>query len=290
MRPERASGRRVWSYLAAVPLVGLFGCTTIRPVPLDPVPYATDEAFSHELFGRVLEEFVDDEGRVDYARLAAAPADLDRYVALVAEVSPDSHPERFPTREHALAYWINAYNAAAMRTVVVNYPITSVTDVKGRFPLNVLGGKVGFFLLQRVPFGGVATSLYVVENHVVRKRFRDPRIHFALNCASGGCPRLPRVPFTGPELHAQLEAETRRFLAEERNLRIDHAARTVHLSSILDWYRGDFVEWDSRLPEHATLLDYAALYVPAARADELARATDYEIEFVPYDWALNDQR
>ena len=239
----------------------------------------------------MLHRFVDDEGRVDYAALKQDPGDLDRYFAQIAAYSPDSHPELFPTEHSKLAYWINAYNAAVMETVLTYYPIASVTDVDTPFPIGLFTNKAGFFLFQRVRFGDDTTSLYALEHDVVRDRFEDPRVHFALNCASGGCPRLPMRAFTAEHLDEQLDAETRKFLAEDRNLAIDHSAKAVYLSSIFDWYEDDFLEWKAaQLPrENPTLLDYAALYVPADRGEELKRAQAYEIRFVPYDWGLNDQ-
>ncbi|HEY8516203.1 MAG TPA: DUF547 domain-containing protein [Candidatus Binatia bacterium] len=278
--------------LASVTALGALcgGCTAIRPtVPGVPPPSAPP--FSHALLDRVLARHVDDRGLVDYAALAREPDDLERYYALLAAVSPDSHPDLFPTRDDRLAYWINAYNAAVLVTVLRHYPIPSVTALRTPFPLSLASDKIGFFLLQRITLGGETTSLYALENSLIRPRFREPRVHFALNCASLGCPRLPRRAFAADELERQLDDETRRFFAEERNLRIDHAARVVSLSSLLDWYDGDFTGWlEERYPgKDATLLDYVALYVTPERRAELERARGYEIRFVPYDWGLNDQ-
>ncbi|MGD9762328.1 MAG: DUF547 domain-containing protein [Candidatus Binatia bacterium] len=280
MRPARLSAAA-----AGILLSALSACTAIRPnVPaarLGPQP----DTFSHAAFDRVLQRFVDDRGRVDYGSLQAHRADLDWYYDLVAAYSPDSSPALFPTRAHALAYWLNAYNAAVMRTVLEYYPIAGVGDVDPWLP-----GKAGFFFLQRLTFGGATTSLYYLENNVVRERFRDPRVHFALNCASGGCPRLPRRAFTGEQLDQQLDAEARRFVAEPRNVRIDHGERAVYLSSIFNWYQRDFLDWPPLEGRSgATLLDYVALYSTPEQVAELRRASEYDVRFAPYDWNLNDQ-
>ncbi|MEW6268667.1 MAG: DUF547 domain-containing protein, partial [Thermodesulfobacteriota bacterium] len=247
--------------------------------------------FPHADLDRVQARFVDDRGLVDYAALARDPGDLERYYALVAAASPDSDPALFPTRDERLAYFLNAYNAAVLVTVLRHYPIPSVTAVRTPFPLSVASDKIGFFFLQRITLGGETTSLYELENSIVRARFREPRVHFALNCASLGCPRLPRRAFAPAELDRQLDEETRRFFAEERNLRIDHEARVVHLSSILDWYEGDFTGWyEERHPgRDATLLDYVALYAPPERRADVESARTYDIRFIPYDWRLNDR-
>jgi len=253
----------------------LASCTTIRPTLSADQLGTPPGRFSNAAFDVVLKRYVDDRGLVDYAGLQAHRGPLDRYYDLIAAYSPETTPPLFPTRDDALAYWINAYNAAVLRTVLEHYPIASVGDVDWWLP-----DKVGFFVLQRLTVGGVTTNLYDLENTVVRERYRDPRVHFTLNCASRGCPRLPRYTFAGDVLDVQLDQEARRFVAEERNVRIDHDARRVYLSSIFKWYRADFGD---------NLLAYIARYSTPERAADLQRAAEYEIEFVPYDWRLNDQ-
>jgi hypothetical protein len=267
------------------------GCTAIRPAGVVARAPEIGPGFSHAELDTVQSRFVDERGLVDYRGLAKDPAALERYHLALSARSPDSDPELFPTPEDELAYWINAYNASVLSIVIAYYPVGSVTDVRAPFPLGLLSDKLGFFVLQRITLGGEQTSLYSLEDSVIRGRFTEPRVHFALNCGSRGCPRLPRRAFTASDLDRQLDDETRRFFAEERNLRIDHQERVVFLSSILDWYEDDFTDWlAARRPDRpATLLEYVALYVPTEGAGDLARARDYDIRFVPYDWTLNDQ-
>jgi hypothetical protein len=270
----------------------VIGCTTIHPLRVEDQPPVAEETFAHTRFDEVLQKHVDGDGRVDYALLQKNPGNLEVYYRLVAAFSPDSHPGRFPSEDHKLAYWINAYNAGAIKTVLTYYPIDSVLAVKNPWPFFFLTDKAGFFLFQRLTFGGQTTSLYYLENQVIRKRFADPRIHFALNCASIGCPRLPRRAFTGGQLDQQLDHETRRFLGEERNFAIDHEARRIDLSSIFQWYQEDFTDWmRHQFPDRpATLLSYISLYLPPAQAAALENVGDrYRLRFVPYDWGLNDQ-
>jgi len=275
-------------------LVGgvITGCTTIQPNMSEGPPLVVKPIFSHGDFNRVLQRFVDDRGMVDYRSLQDDPTDLDTYYRLMASFSPDSHPEHFPGKDHQLAYWINAYNAAAIKTVLTHYPITSVLDVRTPALLFFLSDKAGFFFFQRLTFGGQTTSLYYLENQVIRKRFNDPRIHFALNCAAIGCPRLPRQAFSGDALDRQLDDETRLFLSEERNFRIDHDGKTVYLSSIFRWYANDFTDWyRQQFPGAPSgLLEYVALYLPPDQSATLQNvASDYDIRFIAYDWGLNDR-
>lgn len=248
--------------------------------------------FSHDAFDHVLERFVNERGMVDYSTLSGNADDLDSYYRKIATYSPDSHPELFPGPNHRLAYWINAYNAVAIKAVLNRYPIDSVLDVRTPALLFFLSDKAGFFFLQRFSFGGKSSSLYVLENKVIRKRFHEPRVHFALNCASMSCPRLPQSAFAGDMLERQLEKETRRFLSEARNFNVDNDTGTIHLSSIFKWYRKDFINWyKQHYPDReANLLSYIQLYLPPEKADVLKDvAGRYAIKYIPYDWRLNDQ-
>lgn len=266
-------------------LLALSACTTtIRSNPANVDPPTVP--FSHHRFDRVLHDFVDSRGRVDYAGLVARPTDLDAYFHQISLISPDSHSKLFATRDERLAFWINAYNASVMKAVADAYPISSVGDVGLSF------WKIGFFVMQRVVIGSTEMNLYDLENLIIRERFRDPRVHFALNCASAGCPRLPRQAFRASTLSQRLDEETRRFVHEGRNVRVDHPARTVHLSSIFGWYEEDFTEWPAdELPADPSLLDYVTLYADAGLAQDLeqAKTQKYRIKLIPYDWSLNDQ-
>jgi len=281
-----------WFSVSTLPLLALIGCTTIKPLSVPQQPLREIQpTFSHEDFDRVLHRFVDDQGQVDYAALKRDSGDLERYYSLLTTCSPDSCPSLFPTEANKLAYWLNAYNAAVIKTVLTHYPISSVGDIKPPLLLFFLPQKSGFFLFQRVTFGGKTTSLYFLEHWVIRRRFADPRVHFALNCASGGCPRLPRQAFTAEHLDEQLAHEAHKFLTEERNLKISHQEKTVWLSSIFDWYESDFLTWyRQQFPgRKATLLDYVTLYVSPEKVEELGRTTSYTVRFIPYDWRLNDR-
>ena len=145
----------------------------------------------------------------------------------------------------------------------------------------VLPDGAGFFFFQRITLGGRKTSLYALENTIVRGRFDEPRIHFALNCASIGCPRLPAEAFVPERLEAQLARETARFLAEPRNVTVDAAAGELRLSSIFDWYVEDFPP---------SLREWVHAHAAPTLRREIEACPDCRVAFVPYDWALNDQR
>lgn len=271
----------------------MFGCTKIEPTTFTDEQVVEPRILSHASFDRLLQRFVDHEGRVNYSALKQDSRDLDQYYHLIATFSPDSHPDLFPSESHKLAYWINAYNATAIKTVLTYYPISSVLDVKPPAVFFFLSEKSGFFVFQRLTYGGKTTSLYYLGNGVIRERFQEPRIHFALNCAALGCPRLPGQAFSGEDLERQLDQETRKFLSEARNFRIDHSGKTIYMSSIFKWYEDDFLNWYQKnySESKASLVNYIALYLTSDKAAELKEhGNQYALRFLPYDWGLNDKK
>lgn len=219
-------------------------------------------AFDYSGWTTLLKTYVNDKGQVDYPKLKANREPLDRFVSQIGAVGPKTRPELFKTDADKLAYYINAYNALTMFNVVNRYP-----EIK-----SVIDSKVDFFVLTDFLVDGEPLDLYGLENDVVRKQFNEPRIHFALNCASVGCPQLPAEPFLPATLEAQLKRETDKFLHETRNVELKDGK--VIISEILKWYAEDFkpspLAWirktapDLNLPENAPVSHRA------------------------YDWALND--
>ena len=255
---------------------------------------AAEEATDpHADFDRFLKRHVDAFGRIDYGAAKGDSADLDRYVAWVSEVSPDNRADLFPTREDRLAYWINAYNAWVIRKVLDRYPIDTVKDVRPPMALFFLPRLSGFFVFEKIRLGGDRTSFRALENGIVRKRFGDPRVHFALNCASLGCPRLPTRAFTPMGLESELQRETLRFLSDPEKVRVyrsDGQKSRLFLSSIFKWYERDYTDWMKREHPHepATIQGYLAVQLPGSQ--EVLDCRDCQVEFVDYDWTLNDRR
>jgi len=221
------------------------------------------ETFSHDRLDRVLQTFVDPQGRVDYAALKAKPGDLNAYVDQLRAKSPDNAPDLFPSRDHQLAYWINAYNALVLKGVIGYYPIRSVKDVKWFY---------GFFKRDTHVVGGQTLTLDHIEHGIIRPRFKDPRIHFAVNCASISCPRLAQKAFTAQTLQADLDRLTREFVASPQQVRIE--GQTLWVSPILDWYREDFGDG----------IAFLSRYASSEQAEKMKGKT---IQFMDYDWNLN---
>lgn len=275
------------------------GCTSIQPVSThlsEALSEQADQArsnphFNYDIYTRLLAKYVNDAGLVDYQKLTQSPNLLETFYAQVAAYSPDSHPAMFPSENHKLAYWINAYNSTVMKGVVEHYPIASVEDVAAPLLLFFFPSKSGFFLFHRFIYGGKQTSLYQLENGVIRKRFGDPRFHFALNCASTSCPKLPKTAFYPETLDQQLGDEAHKFINSTNNIRYDRITNTLYLSSIFKWYKDDFLSWLERQDSDKTpsLYAYILLYADGELSITLRNAKDPNIKFLPYDWGLNDQ-
>ncbi len=220
----------------------------------------------YEPWGRVLARHVNERGEVDFRAVAADRKELDSFLDHVARVSPRSAPASFPAREDKLAYYLNAYNALSMFNVI-----------DSGFPKSLgAARRLVFFGVKRFAIGGERMSLYTFENDVIRP-LGDERVHFALNCMSVGCARLPREPFHPATLNKALDAEAKRFFAEPRNLQVVPEQKLVRVSSILKFYADDF------LAKSPTLVSYINRYRDGAIPD------DYRIDFIDYDWTVNDQ-
>lgn len=254
----------VFAGLALI-LCQALGCKTVESsVTVDDSELASITALDYSDWAYTVETYVNDQGKVKYATLAGDDERLNKFVAVIAKVGPTTRPELFDTDDKKLTYYINAYNALVMLQVLSNYPeIGTVYD----------GNGVSFFYATKFKLDGGEINLYDIENEIVRKQFGEPRIHFALNCASESCPRLPNTAFSPDTLQDELEREAQKFTHNERNVRLE--GNKVYLSQIFEWYADDF---------KPTNIDWVKKTAPDLNIPDGA-----EIEYIPYDWKLNDQ-
>lgn len=235
----------------------------------EPAPSTLIErGFDFVKYGRLLKQYTDAEGRVDYDALRARDAaTVDQLVESLAASGPTLTPAQYSTRGAPLAYYLCAYNLLVWKNLLDQRPAR--VDDKG----------FAFFKQPKYRVDGHEVSLDDLEKRIIRPRFQDGRIHFALNCASGGCPKLPREPFLPQQVDQQLEREARRFINEKRNVDFDVASNKLRLSMIFKWYRDDFA------PSDPALIDYLNRY----RMSGLALPKNVPIEYIDYDWRLNDK-
>lgn len=181
------------------------------------------------------------------------------------------------SRDQQLAYWINVYNVNSTAIVAEKYPVESIRDLSTDpiIRLNVFDKKV-------VPFGNGKISLNDVENTYIREGFKDPRIHFAINCAAKSCPPIRKEAYVGARVQAQLDDQTRTFLNGPKGMRI--SGDTVHVTKIMDWFEKDFRNWAGGVPNF--LRKYAS---PENRKKLDAAGDDLDIDYDDYDWSVNSR-
>jgi hypothetical protein len=219
---------------------------------------------------------------VDYDCISARRATLDRYLSSLSGVSRGSYLEWAEPEQ--LAFLVNAYNAFTVALILTAYPeLESIRD---------LGGFLSSPWKKRfIELLGDTVSLDDIEHGMIREpgRFDEPRIHFAVNCASIGCPALRREAYLGEELERQLEAQTRQFLGDRSRNRLRDGE--LQVSPLFDWYEEDFESgWRGTETVQEFLARYAAaLGLDATQTTQLRRGA-LDIEFLDYDWRLNDFR
>ena len=176
------------------------------------------------------------------------------------------------TRAEKLAFWINVYNIFAISKVLEGYPLESIRDLGSIFR-SVWNQRAG-------TIGGRSYSLNDIE-HAILRPLGEPRIHFAIVCASLSCPDLEKEPFGPGDLDARLEKSTRKFLHNPaKGLRLDDARRTVYISSIFKWFEEDFAR-------EGGVVQFISRRVGADVREKLLRGS-YSIDYLDYDWSLND--
>jgi hypothetical protein len=245
-------------------------------------------SFDHDYvdYSRLLHDHLRSD-RVDYAALRRGRAALDAVVAQFADARRDE--EQGWSRDQRLAFWINAYNLFTLRAIVDHYPIRSAIFTLQ--PRNSIRQIDGVWTTLTWKAAGRVVTLDDIEHQILRPEFKEPRVHFAINCASVGCPPLAVDPYRAAALDAQLDSAARRYLASERGLKVDASA--LRVTRILEWYGEDFVARFA--PDAAGASDrverairgVVARFGPPAAAD-LARQGSTRIRFLDYDWSLND--
>jgi Protein of unknown function, DUF547 len=251
-----------------LPAIGALACVLALPAAAGPKP---PDATA---FDRILKSYVLDDGSVKYDALKNDFDPLTRYIEAIGAVSPDSHPSLFPSRADKLTYWLNTYNALVLWVITKEYP-----ENKNR--LSTEAGRDQFFMRTELKVGGGIRSLNDIEN-TIRAQFMEPRIHFAIVCASKSCPWLPRDAFTAEKLEEQLESRTRLFLNQERAIRVDSVNREIGVSQIFGWYKKDFGS------SMDTLLAFIGKYRPADR--EAFQLGTWKLHFLDYDWGINEAK
>jgi len=218
------------------------------------------KTIDHGPWNALLTKYVQNNGDVDYKGFAKDVAALNSYLTLLA----NNKPQDDWSKNEKLAFYINLYNAATVKLIVDNYPVKSIKNIKRPW-----GSKI-------VTLGDELISLGDVEHKILRK-MNEPRIHFAINCASFSCPKLVNVAFTAQNMEQQLEAATKDFINDPTRNKI--AAERAQLSEIFKWYKKDFITSNS-----ATVLEYIDPYI------DVSLQAKTKVDYLKYDWNLNEAK
>ncbi len=224
------------------------------------------QPINHTIWDSLLQKHVSPDGWVDYKGFQSEKERLDKYLELLQK----NHPNKDNwTRDERLAYWINAYNAFTVKLILDNYPVQSIKDIKNGIPFVNTVWDIKFIKIE-----GEEYDLNNIEHGIIRPKFNDARIHFAVNCASVSCPTLLNEAYTAAKLNKQLDLQARKFLSDRfRNPTVE--PKKLRLSKIFSWYGTDF-------KKEGTLIEYLNKF------SEVQIEANADIEYVDYDWNLNE--
>lgn len=228
-----------------------------KPAGKEPkIAPATPIALSHDDWNGLLQKNVSSSGKVNYKAFRADLQKLDAYLKLLADNPVQSNW----SRNKKMAYWINAYNAFTVKLIVDNYPLSSITNLDGGKPWDV----------KWIQLGAKSYSLNNIENDILRPKYKDARIHFAVNCAAQSCPPLLNKAWTEANLNQYFEQQAKKFINNPKFNTITE--KKVEVSKIFEWYAEDF----------GNLIDYLNKY------SDTKIKSNAKISFREYDWKLNE--
>ncbi len=233
------------------------------------------DEIDHSPWDELLKKYVNSDGRVDYAGWKANAADVIELDEYLKHLSSASHRVN-ATRDARLAFWINAYNAVTIRGILREYPTTSIRNHTAR----LFGYNIWKHLQLYV--GGDPVSLEHIEHEILRK-MNEPRIHFAIVCASNGCPRLMNEAYRSERIEDQLETNTKDFFSRAQNFQHDVGRKRFLLSAIIDWFEDDFGA------DQTAQLRMISKWLPTSAAKVAAENNTVSVSYLDYDWQLNKQ-
>lgn len=270
-----------WISVGTMVLLG--GCSAVTPIASSSsqVSSQASRPFTTDRYAELLSAYVNEKGLVDYTNLQANRQGLDEFAAAIAAVSPETYAGWNEAEQ--LAFLINAYNAFTLQSIVDQTPLkNSIRDIPG------------VWRIRQFDIAGERKTLDNIEHQTIRVDFNEPRIHMALVCAAISCPILRDEPYTAGQLDAQLDEQVKNFLASPQGLQIDRQQNRVSVSSIFQWYGEDWIRdygvdagFAGNEAERA-VLNFISGYLNPDDRDYL-RQGGYELTYLEYDWALNQQ-
>lgn len=255
---------------------------------------AQENEFSKERYARVLTDFVDMEGLVDYQGLKENRQDLDDFLLALNKLAPETLQSW--TDEEKISFWIDVYNALTLKVILDHYPIKSSFLKSFKYPKNSIRQIAGVWDKITFPVMSEKMTLDQIEHQILRRQFQEPRIHMALVCAALSCPPLRQEPYEGEKLSEQLDDQTRRFVSNPEAFSIDREKNRVYLSSIFKWYGEDFIGVYEPNSGYAGLnrkeravLSFISIYL-AEDDQKYLKEGSFKVKYLDYDWTLNEKK
>jgi hypothetical protein len=214
----------------------------------------------HAKWDALLKKHVSPQGKVNYKTFKADKDKLEEYLKNLSDNMPKSNW----TEDQKKAYWMNTYNAAAVKLILDNYPTKSIQDI---------GGFKKPWHIKFISLGGKMYDLNTIEHEILRKQFNDPRIHVGINCASYSCPKLHTSAFTAANTNTELEKLMKEFINDPSKNKI--SANNLELSQIFNWFKEDFTKTGN-------LIDYLNKY------SNIKINANAKISYLKYNWSLNE--
>jgi len=239
------------------------GVTSLSSCAQQPDFSGNCEAPDHSTWSELLKSHVDSTGWVSYKDFVKDSVKLQTYLSILSSCPPNKNW----TENERIAYWINAYNAFTIKLIVDHYPVVSIKDVKRSIPFINSVWNMSFFEI-----GGKKMNLSEIEHSILRKEFNEPRIHFAIVCASFSCPRLLNEAYEANKLDSQLVLQTKNFINDNNKNEIE--ADEIRISSIFKWFKDDFTN-------NGTIQEFIQ---PFSERDFTRSA---KVKYLDYNWSLN---
>ena len=262
--------------------------------PFSQAQETKEHGFDFSGYDSVLKTFVNEKAMVDYGKLKAQRRQLDAFAGAMNRLTSDTY-EKWSEKDK-IAFWLNAYNGLTLKAIIDNYPIKSSFFRSRIYPKNSIRQIPGVWKKISFKVMGRKMTLGHIEDGILRVKFDEPRIHMAMVCAAMGCPPLRNEPYQGDKLDEQLDDQTRRFLGNSAKFKIDRTKNTLYLSSIFDWFAGDFVikygpkkNIGKHDKKESAVLNFVAPYL-AEPEKNYVLAGKFKIKYLQYDWSLNEQR
>ncbi|MCG8305918.1 MAG: DUF547 domain-containing protein [Cytophagales bacterium] len=224
---------------------------------------------NHEEWTQLLSKYVDVDGLVNYGGFQKDSLMLNAYLEKLVDHPPD---EKSWSQKEQIAYWVNVYNAFTIKLIIQHYPLESIKDIGSKIQIPFINSP---WDIRFITINGEKLDLNNVEHSILRKKFDEPRIHFAINCASFSCPKLRNEAYTAERLDKQLDEQALDFIndRQKNDIRPDR----VELSKIFSWFKSDFTK-------NSSLREFINQYAKTKIGEKT------KISFMKYDWSLNVQR